>query len=174
MQHGIAYSDWCNKDNWKYSWKWRSDTKVCYTVQSSSVAQSCLTLCDPMDCSMPGLPVHHQLPELAQTHDPSIRDFSNASALCIRIDSNRSMSRAATQNASTSCVRQILHVPSWLTIQLLRVKFLCVDDKDEDGGGERSRSWKNTYHVTGNHWSMTSDPHHISVGWAWPSLFPHV
>ena len=34
----------------------------------SSVAQSCLTLCNPMDCSMPGLPVHHQLPELVQTH----------------------------------------------------------------------------------------------------------
>ena len=34
----------------------------------SSVAQSCPTLCDPMDCSTPGLPVHHQLPELAQTH----------------------------------------------------------------------------------------------------------
>ena len=31
------------------------------SVQFSSVAQSCLTLCDPMDCSMPGLPVHHQL-----------------------------------------------------------------------------------------------------------------
>ena len=38
------------------------------SVHFSSVAQSCLTLCDPMDCSMPGLPVHHQLPELAQTH----------------------------------------------------------------------------------------------------------
>ena len=36
--------------------------------QFSSAAQLCLTLCDPMDCSMPGLPVHHQLPELAQTH----------------------------------------------------------------------------------------------------------
>ena len=34
----------------------------------SSVAQSCLTLCDPVDCSMPGLPVHHQLPEFTQTH----------------------------------------------------------------------------------------------------------
>ena len=33
----------------------------------SSVTQSCLTLCDPMDCSMPGLPVHHQLPEFIQT-----------------------------------------------------------------------------------------------------------
>ena len=33
-----------------------------------SEAKSCLTLCDPMDCSMPGFPVHHQLPKLAQTH----------------------------------------------------------------------------------------------------------
>ena len=34
----------------------------------SSVAQSCPTVCDPMSCSMPGLPVHHQLPEFTQTH----------------------------------------------------------------------------------------------------------
>ena len=69
--------------------------------------QSCPTLCDPMDCSTPGFPVHHQLPELAQTHVhqvsdviqplilcrpllllpsifPSIRVFSNESVLCIR------------------------------------------------------------------------------------------
>ena len=37
-------------------------------VQFSSVAQSCPTLCDPMNCSTPGLPVHHQLPEFTQTH----------------------------------------------------------------------------------------------------------
>ena len=43
-------------------------TQSSISVQFSSVAQSCLTLCDPMDCSMPGLPVHHQLPELVQTH----------------------------------------------------------------------------------------------------------
>ena len=78
------------------------------TFQFSSVAQSCLTLCNPMDCSTPGLPVYHQLLELAQTqvHQvsvtpsnhlilchlllllpsifPSIRVFSNESALCIR------------------------------------------------------------------------------------------
>ena len=39
-----------------------------FDLQLSSAAQSCLTLCDPMDCSMPGLPVHHQLPEFTQTH----------------------------------------------------------------------------------------------------------
>ena len=73
-------------------------------VQFSSAPQSCLTLCDPMDCSTPGFPVHHQLLELAQTHvhqvgdtiqpshplsppafnRPSIRVFSNESALHIR------------------------------------------------------------------------------------------
>ena len=39
-----------------------------YAPQFSSVAQSCLTLCNPMNCSTPGLPVHQQLPESTQTH----------------------------------------------------------------------------------------------------------
>ena len=39
-----------------------------FSVQFSSVTQSCPTLCDPMNHSTPGLPVHHQLPELTQTH----------------------------------------------------------------------------------------------------------
>ena len=75
-----------------------------YSVQFSSVAQSCLTLCDPMNRSTPGLPVHHQLPEFTQTHahrvrdaiqpshpllllppiPPSIRVFSNESTLRMR------------------------------------------------------------------------------------------
>ena len=38
------------------------------SVQFSSVTQSCPSLCDPMNCSTPGLPVHHQLPEFTQTH----------------------------------------------------------------------------------------------------------
>ena len=41
---------------------------ICGSVQFSSVTQSCPTLCNPMNCSMPGLPVHHQLPESTQTH----------------------------------------------------------------------------------------------------------
>ena len=77
------------------------------SIQFSSVTQSCPTLYDPMDCSMPGFSVHHQLSELAQTHDnwvgdailpshprsspsppafslSSIRVFSSESALHIR------------------------------------------------------------------------------------------
>ena len=42
--------------------------------QFSSVAQLCPTLCDPMDCSMPGLPVHHQFPEPAQSHVYQLSD----------------------------------------------------------------------------------------------------
>ena len=44
------------------------------SVQCSSVAQSCPTLCDPMNCSTPGLPVHHQLPEFTQTHVHRVSD----------------------------------------------------------------------------------------------------
>ena len=76
-------------------------------VQFSSVTQLCLTLCDLMDCSTPGFPVHYQLPEFTQTHVhqvsdaiqpshplsspfpmplifPSIRVYFNESVLCIR------------------------------------------------------------------------------------------
>ena len=48
-------------------WRWLS-------VQFSSVAQLCPTLCDPMNRSMPGLPVHHQLPEFTQTHVHQVGD----------------------------------------------------------------------------------------------------
>ena len=54
-------------------------TKLDYSIsflllRFHSVAQSRPTLCDPMDCSTPGLPVHHQLPELAQTHVHRVGD----------------------------------------------------------------------------------------------------
>ena len=45
-----------------------------HSVQFSSVTQSCLTLCDPMNCSTPGLLVHHQLPEFTQTHVHRVYD----------------------------------------------------------------------------------------------------
>ena len=44
------------------------------SVQFSSVTQSCPTLCDPKNCSIPGLPVHHQLPEFTQTHVHRVND----------------------------------------------------------------------------------------------------
>ena len=53
----------------------KGNAKECSSsVQFSSVAQSCMTLCDPMTCSTPGLPVHHQLPEFTQTHIHRVSD----------------------------------------------------------------------------------------------------
>ena len=50
---------------WSFLW---------YSVQFSSVAQSCPTLCNPMNCSTPGLPVHHHLLEFTQTHIHRVSD----------------------------------------------------------------------------------------------------
>ena len=50
------------------NWDTSTDTYTLSSVQFSSVAQLCWTLCNPMDCSMTGFLVHHQLPGLAQTH----------------------------------------------------------------------------------------------------------
>ena len=105
-----AWSDWL-----RYSWHFHPFcvflsvlSQGCSSSRSpliGSVTQSCLTLCDPMDCSTLGFPVHYHLLELAQTHVhwvsdaiqpshpllspcppifPSIRVFSNELALCIR------------------------------------------------------------------------------------------
>ena len=56
----------------------RKETRK-HSVQFSSVTQSYLTLCDPMNCSTPGLPVHHQLPEFTQTHIHRVGDAIQSS-----------------------------------------------------------------------------------------------
>ena len=56
------------KENPRGPFKQKQSNSVLISVQFSSVTQSCPTSCDPMDCSTPGFPVHHQLPELTQTH----------------------------------------------------------------------------------------------------------
>ena len=67
----------------RFSWGTSAsrETALCFmgegnddSVQFSSVAQSCLTLCDPMNRSTPGLPVHHHLPEFTQTHVHRVSD----------------------------------------------------------------------------------------------------
>ena len=52
------------------------------SAQFSSVTQSCPNLCNPMNCSTPGLPVHHQLPEFTQTHVHRVSDASSHLILC--------------------------------------------------------------------------------------------
>ena len=59
-----------------------SDNHNYRSDQIRSVAQSCPTLCDPMNCSTPGLLVHHQLPEFTQTHVHRVSDAIQPSHLC--------------------------------------------------------------------------------------------
>ena len=56
------------------------EVRMC--LQFSSVAQSCLTLFEPMDCSTPGSPVYHKLPEFAQTHVHRVSDAIYRLILC--------------------------------------------------------------------------------------------
>ena len=56
------------------TWWFRAPKCTKLKVQFSSVTQSCLTLCDPMNRSTPRLPVHHQLPEFTQTHVHRVSD----------------------------------------------------------------------------------------------------
>ena len=92
----------CSMEQFGSQRLWKLDRFSITSVQFSSVAQSCPTLCDPMSCSTPGLPVHHQLPEsiesvMPSSHlilcrpllllppiPPSIRVFSNESTLLMR------------------------------------------------------------------------------------------
>ena len=53
---------------WDFHWCVFLYLHVYLHICCCSVSQACLTLCNPIDCSMPGLPVHHQLPEFTQTH----------------------------------------------------------------------------------------------------------
>ena len=117
---------------------------ICYTVQFSLVAQLCLTLCDPMNCSTPDLSVHHQLPEPTQTHEwvipsnhlilyhpllllpsvfPSTRVFSNESAL---ISGGPSIGVSASTSVLAMNTQESSHLrwTGWISLQskvLLRV-----------------------------------------------------
>ena len=116
-------------------------TKNRATIQFSSVAQSCLTLCDPRNRSTPGLPVHHQLPEFTQTHVhrvsdaishlilcrpllllpsscPSIRIFSNKSALHIRWPKYWSFSFSVSPSNEYSVL--ISFIMDWLDLLVVQ------------------------------------------------------
>ena len=96
----------------------------CKQIQLSSVAQSCLTLCDTMDCSTPGFPVHHQLPELDQTH---VHWVSDAIQLSYPLSSpsppafNRSQNHSLFQWVSSSH-----HVAKVLELQLQHQSFQWI------------------------------------------------
>ena len=78
-----------------------------FSIQFSSVAQLCLTLGNPMDCSTSGLPLHHQLPEFTQTHVQQVGDaiqpshpLSSPSLPVFNLSQHQGLS-----NASVFCIR---------------------------------------------------------------------
>ena len=109
------------------------------SVQFSSVAQSCPTLCDPMDHSMPGLPVHHQLLDSTQTHvhwvgdaiqashplsfpSPPAVSLSQHQGLFKWVSSSHQVAKQSTgASASTSLLS--MHIQGWFPLGLIRLIF---------------------------------------------------
>ena len=149
----------CNATVWKPGLPtfWRKKLFQCVwqqctlniSVQFSSVAQSCLTLCDPMDCSTSGLPVHHQLPELLKLMSiesvmpsshlilcrtllllpsifPSIRVFSNESVLRIRWPKYWSFSFSISLSNEYSGL--ISFRIGWLDLLIFRIILIKLTD----------------------------------------------
>ena len=98
-----------------------------------SVTQSCPAPCDPMDCSTPGLPVHHQLPELAQTHvhwvgdaiqpshpllspSPPTFSLSQHQGLFQWVDSSHQVAKSMGASASTSVLP--MNIQGWFPLGL--------------------------------------------------------
>ena len=93
--------------------------------QFSSVAQSCLTLCDPMDCSTPGLPVHHQLLELAQTHVHRVSDviqpshpLSSPSPPAFTLSQHLSILASLASKLICSCFYLCIGLPKYVCLCL--------------------------------------------------------
>ena len=98
-------------------------------IQFSSVSQLCPALCDPMDCSTPGLPVHHQLPEPTQTMFIELVMLSNHLILCrpfllppsifpsIRVFSNEFFSSGG-QSIGVSAVASVfpMNIQDWFPL----------------------------------------------------------
>ena len=108
--------------------------------QFSSVAQLCLTLCNPVDCSMPGFPLHHQLLELAQTHVHWVSDaiqpscpLSSLSPPIFNLSQHQhlfqwvsSSHRCQSIGASASASVLPMNIQDWFPLGLNRFDFLAV------------------------------------------------
>ena len=106
---------------------------LCIITQFSSVAHSCLTLCDPMNCSMPGLPVHHQCPGLTQTHVHQVSDaiksihpLSSPSPPALNASQNQSLFQWVGSSHQVTTVLELqlhyqsfqMNIQSWFPLRL--------------------------------------------------------
>ena len=107
----------------------------------SSVAQSCLTLCHPIDCSMPGFPVHHQLLEFTQTHVHWVRDtiqpshpllfpslifnLSQHRGLFQRVSSSHQVAKVKTGVSASASVLP-MNIQDWISFRMDWLDLLAV------------------------------------------------
>ena len=159
--------------------KWEPRNKPMHIWSVSSVAQSCLTLCSPMDCSTPGFPVHHQLPKLAQTHVHQVSDaiqpshpLSSPSPLplifpSIRVFPSESVLHIRWPNIAVSVSASVLPMniqywfpwglTGWISLQskrLSRVFSNTTVQKHQFVGAQLSL-WSNS-HITHDYWKNHS------------------
>ena len=120
--HNINTGVWPHLENY-------CSTESLQLVQFSSVAQSCSTLCDPMNCNMPGIPLHHQLLEPTQTHVHWVSDAIQPSHSLlspsppaffpsIRVFSNNSVLRISGQSIGVSASASVLpmNIQDWFPL----------------------------------------------------------
>ena len=119
--------------------------KFYFSVQFSSVTQSCPTLCNAMDCSTPGLPVHHQLPEFTQAHVHWVSDaippshpLLSASSPTFNLSQHQSLSQWVSSlyqvakvlvSASTSVL--LMNIQDWFPLGWTGWISLCPRDSQE-------------------------------------------
>ena len=94
-------------------------------IQFSSVAQSCPTHCDPMNCSTPGLPVHHQLPEFAETPVHGVGDaiqpshpLSSPSPPTFNLSQHQSLFKSVNSSHQVAKVLEFQLLPSVLPMNI--------------------------------------------------------
>ena len=100
------------------------------SVQFSSVTQSCPTLCDPMNYSTPGLPVHHHLSEFTQTQ---VRQVSDAIKPSHPLSSPFPLAPNHSQHQSLYMYTNDSHVCGFYIINLPMLKFICNHKVDIQG-----------------------------------------
>ena len=146
----------------------RDQTHVSCIGQFSSVTQSCPTLCDPMNCSTPDLPVHHQLPESTQTHVHWVGDaiqpshpLSSPSPPALNLSQNPGLFKWVSSSHQVAKV---------LEFQLQHQSFQWIPRTDLLWEGlVGSPCGRQVL----NHWVTKEDPSHDPEPYLFKSSFPH-
>ena len=126
---------WPGLNPWVEKIPWRTHSRILawripWTVWSSSVTQSCLTLYNPMDCSTPGFPVHHQLPEFARTLIPRVGDAIQPSHALLSVHGvPKSQTWLSDSRSHTHTHTQVTYYSHCCTAETNTTLYNCVSIK---------------------------------------------